>query len=194
MKKIDHETQTLSYDALAVTPTLPIAPIGAGHKPILRRQSLDYDTNKESDLSAILCKEPTLTQQQFLEESDINFIADRYGLTGEMPQVQQLPSYGDFTGIYDFQSAQNSVRRATEQFMTLPAKLRAKFDNQPQKLLAFLEDPDNRAEAEFLGLVNKPEETIPSPKDDPARKGKGESPTPEPKGSGPSPKTPKTDT
>jgi phage internal scaffolding protein len=123
------------------------------------RNPYNYDVNEASDETAILCKDPSLTQQQFAEESDINFIADRYGLTGEIPQVLDLPQYGDFSGIFDFQSAQNAVIEAKQQFMTLPAKLRTRFDNDPQKLLQFLGNTDNRAEAEFLGLIDKPKET-----------------------------------
>lgn len=143
------------------------------------RNPYNYDTNAVSDETGLKCEDPTLTQQQFVEESDINYIAERYGLTGELPTVLNLPRYGDFSGIFDFQTAQNAVRAAVEQFMTLPAKLRSRFDNQPQKLLAFLEDPENRAEAEFLGLVKKQEpETAQPPTGDAAGPGRGEPPTP----------------
>lgn len=159
MKKLNAapEADARATNPNVPTPTLPARQPGAGHKPELRRQSLDYDTNAASLESAITCPEPTLAQQQYAEESDINYIADRYGLTGEMPQVLNLPSYGDFTGIYDFQTAQNAVIAARNQFMTLPAKMRARFDNDPQKLLAFLDDEDNRELAIAMGLVNPPQ-------------------------------------
>lgn len=130
------------------------------------RNPYNYDMNRAGDESGLACRDPSLTQQQFVEESDINYIANRYGLTGELPQVLDLPKYGDFTGVFDFQTAQNTVRKALEQFMTLPAKLRTRFDNDPNKLLQFMEDPENRDEAEYLGLVNKrnaPTEPPPSP-------------------------------
>lgn len=123
------------------------------HTPPFVRSAYNYDTNKASDESGLRCEDPSLAQQQFAEESDINYIAERYGLTGELPQVLDLPRYGNFEGIFDFQTAQNAVILAKQQFMTLPAKLRSRFDNDPQKLLTFLENPDNRAEAEFLGLM-----------------------------------------
>lgn len=170
------EADARAINQTAPLPTLPPARPGAGHKPELRRQSLDYDTNKASDESGISCPEPTLAQQQYAEESDINYIANRFGLTGEMPQVSSLPTYGDFTGIYDFQSAQNAVIQARNQFMTLPAKVRARFDNDPQKLLAFLDDEDNRDLAVAMGLV-KPNEAPPtmpeSPTGDAGDTGKG---------------------
>lgn len=166
-------------------------------KPELPRSQNNYDTNELSDATGLKCEDPSLTQQQFLEESDINYIADKYGLTGELPQVLELPKYGDFTGIFDYQGAQNAVIAAQQQFMTLPAKLRARFDNDPQKLLAFLEDDDNRAEAEFLGLVNKkpdkPVQDLPeSPKGDADVDGKGDTPSQAPEAPAKPPKTPKT--
>lgn len=141
-------------------------------KPPFIRTAYNYDMDEVSQDTGLACPEPTLTQQEFLLESDINFIAERFGLTGEMPQVRQPPSYGDFTGIFDFQTAQNAVRHAIEQFMELPAKMRARFDNSPQKLLEFLDDADNRDQAIALGLIPKPEAA-------PAPAPKGDTPTPE---------------
>lgn len=125
------------------------------------RNPYNYDVNEASDQAGLKCEDQSLTQQSFLEESDINFIAERYGLTGELPQVLHIPQYGDFTGVFDFQSAQNAVRLALEQFMELPAKVRARFDNNPQKLLDFMDDPENKPEAELLGLITKPKPDAP---------------------------------
>lgn len=170
-------------------------------KPPFLRTPYNYDTREASAETALRCPEPTRTQQQFKEESDINYIAERYGLTGEMPQVLQLPSYGSFEGIFDFQTAQNAVIEARKQFMTLPAKMRSRFNNDPQQLITFLEDPDNRAEAEFLGLVEKkqppntPQDAPQSPKGNPAGADKGGTPPPASKPAGEPPaKNPKTDT
>jgi len=98
------------------------------------------------------------TQQQFKEECDINTIVRRFGLTGKLPDNVRVPVSGDFTGVTDFQTAMNSVRRATEDFMALPADLRKRFGNDPQLLMEFMADPNNREDAVKLGLVNKPVE------------------------------------
>lgn len=129
------------------------------------RTAYNYDTNQASLETGLECKDQSLTQQQFLEESDINFIANRYGLTGEMPTVKQAPAYGDFTGVFDYQTAQNALRSAQEAFMALPAKVRTRFQNEPQNLLDFLQDDENRDEAVKLGILNKkqPEATIQPP-------------------------------
>lgn len=143
-----------------------------------RSQSLIHDTNALGDETGLECRDPSLTQQQFAEESDINYIADRFGLTGELPTVLDLPRYGDFEGIFDFQTAQNQVLEAQRQFMTLPAKMRARFRNSPQELLEFLEDESNRDEAIALGLVKKPEIEPQSPPTPPAPPAAPGGPTP----------------
>lgn len=101
---------------------------------------------------------PSMTQQQFAEEVDINTIVKRFGLTGQLPTTVKVPMTGDFIGVNDFQSAMNAVRRAEEGFMELPAELRAQFDNSPQKLMAFVADEKNRDKAVEMGLINKPPE------------------------------------
>jgi len=132
-----------------------------GELPFLRTE-YNYDRNAASQESAIRFHKPTLTKQSFADESDINFIADRFGLTGELPTIADQPIWGaQFNEHFDFQKAQNAVIAAKQDFMTLPAKLRARFHNNPSELLAFLDNPDNRDEAAFLGLMEKRPEEVP---------------------------------
>ena len=49
----------------------------------------------------------------------------------------------------------NRVIAAQDEFEALPAQIRARFDNDPAKLIEFLENSENRPEAEELGLVEK---------------------------------------
>lgn len=127
--------------------------------PFLRTE-YNYDMHAASLESALVCEDPSMAQQQFLEESDINTIVDRYGLNGELPENPRMPAYGDFTGVGDFQTAMNAVVAAQRDFMTLPAKVRSRFDNDPQKLLEFVSDDANLDEARVLGLL-KPVEVVP---------------------------------
>ena len=62
------------------------------------------------------------------------------------------PSYGDFSSVLEFQQAQNILIEAQDAFDALPASLRKRFDNDPAVMLEFIENPDNREEAEKLGL------------------------------------------
>lgn len=111
--------------------------------------SIDPDTGEELQ---------SATQQQFAEEVDINTIVKNFGLTGQLPENFRAPVSGDFTGVTDYQSALNAVIAADEEFMTLPADVRERFANDPQKLLEFVENDKNRDEAITLGLVPKPVE------------------------------------
>lgn len=95
------------------------------------------------------------TQQHFAEEVDINTIVERFGLTGKMPDFIDLPTTSDFVDAMDFHSAMNEVKRAEAAFLTIPPDVRRRFDHDPGKLLAFLEDDRNREEAVKLGLVKE---------------------------------------
>lgn len=133
------------------------------------RNPYNYDSDELSEQTGLKCPEPTLTQQQFIQEQDINYIAERFLRTGQLPIVPNMPTPGDFEGIFDFQTAMNTIATAKQEFMRLPAKVRSRFDNDPAKLLEFLNDDENRKEAEFLGLVQPKEtENAPGPQSPPA--------------------------
>lgn len=127
-------------------------------KNVFVKSPYNYDMDKESELTGLLCEEETLAQQQFAEESDINTIVRRFGLTGEIPENFKMPVSGDFTNIPSFEEAQNMIRAAQEAFDQVPAHIRARFDNNPQKLMNFLDNEENKAEALKLGLIQHPPE------------------------------------
>ena len=120
------------------------------------RTPYNYDTNAASNESGLACEEPSLTQQHFKDETDINNILRQFNITGLLPEQPLSPRYGDFTGIGDYHSALNAVIAAEDKFLALPANLRARFENDPAQLIAFLSDENNRSEAEKLGLLEIP--------------------------------------
>lgn len=122
-------------------------------KTVFCRSAYNYDMDLASDKAGLKCEDPSLTQQQFKEESDINTIVDRFMKSGVMPNPVNMPQYVDYEGIFDFQSAMNVVRQADESFMRLDAKVRARFNNSPQEFLEFFGNPDNTDEAIRLGLA-----------------------------------------
>lgn len=131
-------------------------------KPPFLRSAFNYDMDAVSRETGSVNAEPTMAQQQFRDEVDINTIVARFGLTGEMPEDFRAPEYGDFSDVVDFQSAQNAVLAASAAFMEMPAGMRARFDNNPQQLMEFLADRANLDEARKLGLVAPlPERTPP---------------------------------
>lgn len=107
--------------------------------------------------------DPTLAQQHFKDECDVNTILRKYETTGLLTHVANgTPSYGDFSSVLEFQQAQNILIEAQDAFDALPASLRKRFDNDPVVMLEFIENPDNREEAEKLGFIKK---SIDSPGD-----------------------------
>lgn len=120
------------------------------------RTPYNYDVDKISDETGLECTDPSLAQQNFKDETDINYIVRQFGLTGELPGQTISPQYGDFTGVLDYHSAVNAVLAAQDEFMELPAQMRSRFDNDPAKLIDFLNNEENREEAIKLGLVAEP--------------------------------------
>lgn len=120
------------------------------------------------------------TEQRYLQECDINTLMAKYVRTGALPEGIRVGQYGDFSTATSFFDAQMLLQTAEAQFMSLPAKVRAHFDNDPGKLLAFVHNPANRAAAQDLGLLASegpqakpgPSTTVPTtnltPKPDPS--------------------------
>jgi phage internal scaffolding protein len=127
-------------------------------KSMFLRTPYNYDLDAASNESGLHCEDATLTQQHFKDECDINNILRQFNVTGLLPENPLSPRYGDFTGISDYHTALNQVIAAEDEFMRLPADLRARFENDPAQLIEFLENSNNKDEAIKLGLVNKPED------------------------------------
>lgn len=104
----------------------------------------------------------SMTKQSFRDECDINVIMARYQATGVLPVVQVKEGRFLDVPVDDYQTAMFKVAEAKSMFAGLPAKVRDRFGNDPGKLLEFLQDDRNVAEARELGLV-KPEVDIPAP-------------------------------
>lgn len=103
------------------------------------------------------------TQQQFKDEADINHLVDNFTRTGSFYDMRTLmrakprqPVFADFTQLPDFEEGQNLIARGSEAFQSLPVKLRERFNNSVELLLAFLRDSKNEKEAVELGLIPAP--------------------------------------
>lgn len=104
--------------------------------------------------SDLACSDPSLAQQQYRDEVDINALLAKMKVTGQMPVGVRLPEYGDFTGVQDYRSALHAVMSAKEEFMRMPAEVRSRFHNSPQEFLEFVSDPANKPEMAKLGLMH----------------------------------------
>ena len=122
---------------------------------VFLRTPYNYDRDAATNESGLACEEPSLAQQHHKDECDINNILRQFNITGLLPESPLSPRYGDFTGIGDYHTALNRVIAAQDEFDALPAQIRARFDNDPAQLIEFLENSDNRPEAEELGLVER---------------------------------------
>lgn len=130
---------------------------------MIKFQSAYSEPYRGSDLE---CKDPSLAQQSFKDDADINVMLERFKVTGVMPQGVFMPTYGDFTGVSDYRTAREAMLKAEHAFMDMPFNVRARFDNDPQKFLEFCSDEKNREEAIRLGLVPAP--AVPAPAVPPA--------------------------
>lgn len=118
----------------------------------------------------IVFTDPSMTQQHFKDETMIDNILQKYAETGFLvdPFTPKRPiQFGDFSGVTDFQTAQNAVARATEYFESLPSHIRASFDNSPSEFLQALNDPQQRKKLEELGFVAPAEVKTPEPAGEP---------------------------
>lgn len=133
-------------------------------KPFGKRERVQLD-----------CGDVRHTKQQFKAECDVNNIVAKAKKTGLVSHLSKYHGqYGDFSQPVDYQSALNYMMEASDVFMSLPATIRKKFDNDPGQFLAFAEDPANQDGMRELGLLpplpKKSVDPVP-PASDPAPEG-----------------------
>jgi phage internal scaffolding protein len=126
-------------------------------KPRPIRGANGYDTKEASDMACPSADPqfwgPSQTIQSQADDANINILMERFGITGKMPENVHIPMYGDFTQITDYKGALEAVRFAHDKFMEIPAQIRNKFDNDPQKYLEYTANPANLAEMRTLGIA-----------------------------------------
>ena len=107
------------------------------------------------------------TKQSFKDETDVNLIIQKHTRMGTLSHLEQWGGqYGDLSD-FDFQEAQNQIAKATSMFEELPAAVRKKFANSPEKFLEFVNHPDNSDRlAEALPELAEPGSApLPTPRD-----------------------------
>lgn len=111
-------------------------------------------------------EKPSRTKQSFAEDCDLNRIMERYALPEAFAYAQAVkngsqPIYDDFTTVSDYQEAMNTVLAAQEQFESMPSNVRAYFDNDPVKMLQFVQEPEKNYEKGVeLGLFNRKDDKV----------------------------------
>lgn len=99
--------------------------------------------------------DPGVCDPSQAEELDVNKIIRRAQQTGILPGVNVERVYADVSDAKSYHDALNLILAADEQFMSLDAQLRAKFDNDPAKFMDFVHDPKNEAELVKMGLAHE---------------------------------------
>lgn len=104
---------------------------------------------------AITFTQPSMAKQSFKGECDINTIMKRFEKDAVLEHVSNVQGrYGDFTAMPgDFQEAMALVTNAREMFLTIPARIRERFHNDPGEFLDFAQDPENESQLRELGLL-----------------------------------------
>lgn len=104
---------------------------------------------------------PSMTQQQFKDEADINYIVSMYDSSGVMPTFHgdgqpAQPVFGDFASLPDnAQEMYNRMIEAKNNFDSLPLEVRKRFNYDPAAFLDFVDNPANLDELVAMGLATK---------------------------------------
>lgn len=127
----------------------------APEERIFIRSAFNFDSDMVSLQTGLSCPEETLTQQNTAEETDINYIVATFTRTGILPNAQTPPTYGDFSGVSDYREALELIQEADNAFNSLPADVRAHFNNNPASYLDFVENGSDAVLAAKLGIIDQ---------------------------------------
>lgn len=119
-----------------------------------------YDPVEEHDHCGIEFTMPSLTVQDEKDETDINYIVNKYadgqkGIAtldlGDSSQYAYL-QFGDATLPGDYSTALDLVSGVREEFYGLPAYVRAKFGHDPMNFISQLNNPETLEYLQREGL------------------------------------------
>ena len=132
--------------------------------------SVDQDDLVKDPKTGKVSKMPSMTKQSFKDECDINNIVRKFELTGQLDAIHLNRAAGMYVDLPDGLDLQNSldmIHRAETAFMSLPAGVRAEFDNDPVRFVEFFNDPSpaNQEKVIAWGLAvdNRPPSSTPEP-------------------------------
>lgn len=121
-----------------------------------------YDPVEEHDHCGIEFTMPSLAVQDEKDESDINYIVNRFadgqkGIAtldlGDSSQYAFL-QFGDATLPGDYSTALELVSGVREEFYSLPAYVRAKFGHDPMNFINQLNNPETLEYLQREGLYD----------------------------------------
>ena len=114
---------------------------------------MEVKTLQYKSSEGIFFTEPSRTKQADMERCDLQYQLARFQKTGLMGNLRSdEPLTGDFSEVDDLITAHNRLIDLEEQFMSIPAALRKKFDNDPLQMLEWLQKEENYEEAVKYGF------------------------------------------
>lgn len=127
-----------------------------------------YDPVEEHDHCGIEFTMPSLAVQDEKDETDINYIVNKYadgqkGIAtldlGDSSQYAYL-QFGDATLPGDYSTALELVSGVREEFYSLPAYVRAKYGHDPMNFISQLNNPETLEYLRQEGLYGSDESTV----------------------------------
>lgn len=105
-----------------------------------------------------------ITKQSMAEQCDVNFILGQYQRTGIITHTNPAaPMFADLPPVMDLQQAMEVMQEAEASFLSLPAKVREEFGNDPVALLEAVQDPSQRERLVSLGIIEAPPQQAQEP-------------------------------
>lgn len=102
--------------------------------------------------------DPSKTDQQWKKDCDVNHIVAKFLKTRQITHLNQNQgTYADVSQIRDLEQCLITVEKARSAFASLPAKIRNRFSNDPQKFIEFMQDSSKLEESYELGVRKRPE-------------------------------------
>lgn len=134
----------------------------------------NHDTTYEAMRSGTVNLEPTKTQQHQAEETNINVIMKKFGVTGVLPIARLPPSFMDVPDGLDAATARRMLMEGEEAFYQLPAEIRETFGNDLARYMGYVDQRLAAGDTETLrrlGLdIPAPPGAAPAPGQEAAKK------------------------
>lgn len=110
---------------------------------VIWKTPYNHNTDREAGRVALFCGEPSLAQQSFKDEADINVIVERV-LRTNAPPIPLPMQYGDLTTVDDYHTMQTKLAETNGLFYRLPPDIREEYSNNPG---AWLQDVNEKLAA-----------------------------------------------
>lgn len=103
--------------------------------PVFFKTPYNHDRDEEVRLTSLTCTDPSLTDQSFKDDVDINTIVDRLMKTGEV-NIPLPEHFGDQSEIPSLYEAAQRIAENNATFYKLSPKIRNEFMNDPLRWAA----------------------------------------------------------